>query len=322
MKKYLLIALASLAPLTSGIAQVNVVEASFLPTEVDLSLRLEPGSLWRQQVQFQSELITADGKRSLWTFNYKLRFRCLDVRDGIYSVDGKFVDWMLRLETDDCRYEWHDGIFQTYGEVVPEDGEITDGCRSLLFAWSAGLRMANLRFDLDRGGNVTRLSGLDKLRMKVSRALVLLPEGIPQDLLEFFGQDGLERADCALAFGLSVPRPVGLIKPGAAWEHSCEVGGIIDGLCQVNREFRYSGTGQERRHRFALVELSPSFKTLNEKGEWVEIPVAKQPTTITNPNYLRVLIDSGLTYGMRLSLLRSDSDGRLSRFQIDSNFVE
>jgi len=143
---------------------------------------------------------------------------------------------------------------------------------------------------------------------------------VPPAMVEFFGHDGLERADCALSFALSTPRPSGTIEPGHAWKHSCEVGGITAGVCQVNRQFIYTGTNQLRRHRFAEISIAPAFKVLDEKGKWIELP--KLNTQQATPNYLQLLIDTGLTFAMRISLERNNRNGGRSRFLLSSTLVD
>ena len=309
MSTLLLFAALSWVPLPAQTAGGSVETSQ-------LEVRVEPGQIWRQNVQFDSAVRHPDGSLSRWVFDYKLRLRCMSMTDGAFDVEGRFVDWLLRLESDHCRYEWFQGKFHLTGEKAPELGSVAgEACRDLLYAWSAGLRGAKLRFTLHPDGRITGMTGIDNLHEKVGIALSQLGDETPAALIQFFGVGGLSRADCALQFALSCPRPIGEVKPGKEWTHQCEVKGLTSKLCQVSRRFQFSGTSQDRSSEIAQIALLPDFRHKSPEGKWVSVDPVNGPQL---PNRLEILLDSGLIHRMELNLQRQLPGGGSAGFILHS----
>ncbi|MDP6941499.1 MAG: hypothetical protein QGH51_05675 [Planctomycetota bacterium] len=303
-------------PWFAFVAQATEVST---PTS-QLEVQVEPGQIWRQNVQFESLVNHSDGSLSRWVFDYKIRLRCMSVTDGAFDVEGRFVDWLLRLESDHCRYEWFQGKFHLTGEKAPElrspEGQ---SCRELLYAWSSGLRGTKLRFTLHPDGRITNLSGIETLHEKVQLALSGLGEETPPALLQFFGAGGLSRADCALQFALSFPRPTGQVEQGKEWGHQCEVEGLTSEMCQVTRKFQFLHTGRDRSAEIATIAMKPDFRHRDSEGKWVPFETVKGPQL---PNRLELLLDSGLIHRMELNLKHKLPNGGWAGFVLHSKNVQ
>jgi len=298
------------------LAQAEVDEAVHEVQEAELAVSLETGQIWRQNVRFESVITGADGVEAVWTFDYSLRLRCLEPVPGGFSVAGQFLDWRLRLQKGACSYEWQDGRYSYFSEHVDQAEESHSACRCLLAAWSSGLRDAEIRFLLRRDGTVTGLSGLEKLHATVAESLDSAGE-LPAEMLAFFGQDGLKRADGALGLALSVPRPVEQVGPGSTWTQVTDVHSLAAADRQVRRTFHFAGLGRERRFRFAEIAIAPAFEVLDERGEWrlVESSAKEEQAEV-----LKILLDSGLLYQMNAELRFELPDGSRAHFRLSSQF--
>ena len=294
--------------------------------DVLLAIRLRPGYVWRESVRFSSELHTASGGHSRWTLDYKLRLRCVDETDGMYSVDAEFIDWLLRLEHGGNRYEWHEGKFRV--ESAVSDGPIEASARlqdneplkELLFAWSKGLRLADVRFSLHPSGRIERFHGMETLREAVSTALLDVTDAIPEEIALYFGQAGLDRADCALSFALSVPRPAEPVAVGQSWQDTRTVKGLTPGMCEVSRTFTLNGTDQERRHRFASVSIHSDVSMCMGDGELR--PLKRVSDDSLPPNELRLLLNTGLPLQSQMGMAYEMLGGGMARFQLSAQFTD
>ncbi len=309
--RFLLAFALCVAPLP---AQAGAREAVHEPEEARLAVQLKAGQIWRQNVRFESLITGSDGVGSVWTFDYGLRLRCLEPVPGGFSVAGQFVDWRLRLQKDECVYEWSDGRYSFQSEVHEQGEAAHEACRGLLAAWSSGLRQSELRFLLQVDGSVSGLTGLENLHLTVAKALNAAGDR-PPEIQAFFGEDGLRRADGALGLALSVPRPVAEIAPGATWSHGTDVHGLAQREFRIRRSFLFSGLGRERRFRFAEIAIDPAYEILGEDGAWqlVESSAKKERAEV-----VRILLDSGLLYQMNAAIQLSLPDGSRASFKLSS----
>ena len=81
MSTLLLFAALSWVPLPAQTAGGSVETSQ-------LEVRVEPGQIWRQNVQFESAVRHPDGSLSRWVFDYKLRLRCMSMTDGAFDVES------------------------------------------------------------------------------------------------------------------------------------------------------------------------------------------------------------------------------------------
>ncbi len=313
--------LALLLPANAAQTGAESVPASAVPPAdaLDLTVRLEPGFIWRQSVRFETSVTQADGSSSEWSFDYKLRLRCADADAQGFSVEGQFIDWRLQLQNRQCRFTWSDGHFEA--QNMKDGGELpaSPACRRLLRAWSAGIRDSFLAFHLRPDGSVESFEGLESLHRVVHQALTDGKAELPAEIEIYFGEDGLQRADTALAMALSVPRPLRPVAPGATWEHHCTVAGLTPTVCRVRRIFELTGVGRERRYRFATATIQPRFWIEDGKGGWKTVEDDRTPP---GEHGVRILLDNGLLYSSDLALDYPMEDGSRATFHLASHFYD
>lgn len=299
-------------------AQAEIRDAVLDETaSADLSVRLAAGDIWRQEVGFESVVTGVDGQDSFWTFDYRLRLRCVEAVPGGYSVAGQFLTWHLRLRQGDCSYEWDDGRYLYLGDQEGQEEGAREACNDLLAAWSAGLREADLRFVLGEDGRVSDLSGLGALHRKVASTLGQI-DLLPPEFLLYFGEGGLARADGALALALAVPRPVERVEPGATWFEGSSVSGLAEDAIQVQRNFQFTGVGRERRFRFADIAIDPQYRLLDDQGRWTVVETAAGATEDAGCERVRILVDNGLLFEMMAELRYELPCGQVARFRLRS----
>jgi hypothetical protein len=299
--------------------QTSVQEASLDAQQARLHVRLAPGKIWRQSVRFESEVTPAEEASSLWTFRYELRLRCVERTPEGFAVAGQFVDWHLRLQKGECRYDWADGRYVYEGDLQVPSDDAQSSCRELLAAWSAGLRDAEIRFLLREDGEVTELRGLEGLHEKVAASLAAAGE-LPPEMELYFGEEGLKRADGALALALAVPRPLRALRAGDSWEHESAVAGLALEETSVRRTLRLHGFGRERRFRYAEIGIDPACQVLDEAGRWH--PMESGARAEQEADAVRILTDSGLVYSMRAGLCFALPGDRLASFRLLSQLVD
>ncbi|RMH03281.1 MAG: hypothetical protein D6702_06600 [Planctomycetota bacterium] len=291
---------------------------------VCLAVRLEPGRIWRQEVGFSTTVSGSDGKPALWTFDYRLRLQCRERLAEGWAVEARFIDWRLRLEKGGCGYSWQDGRFLYLGggaggDPAAGEDEGHPSCRDLLAAWSNGLRKTVLRFRLLPDGRVEDLSGLERLHEEVADALASA-EALPAEIRLFFGPEGLDRADHALALALSVPRPTGRVEPGASWEHRSDLHGLLPEPLEIRRRFRLAGLDRERRFSLALVEIDPAWDRRLPDGGWQTMPPAAEAAA--EPESIEILTDCGLVYRMEAGLALDLPGDRHASFRLRSRLAD
>ncbi len=298
------------------LAQAGAQDAVYEEQETQLQVRLEPGEIWRQNVSFESEIASEDGGSSYWTFQYELRLRCIEQAPGGFVVVGQFVDWRLRLQKGSCGYDWQDGRYEFLSEQEEQDVEAQSACRDLLAAWSCGLRESEIRFLLRHDGTVAGLKGLEPLQETVSASLAQAGE-LPPEILLYFGEDGLDRANEALALALSVPRPIHQLSPGAKWNHRADVQGLAMGECRIRRNLVYTGLGRERRFRYAEIAIDPTYQMQDAAGQWQPVESSAKGE---ESEVVRILVDSGLLFHMTARLAFDLPDGSRATFRLSSQF--
>lgn len=296
------------------------------PTPVDppqnLGLQLEPGTTWRQEIKFRNELTLADSAPWKWGLDYQLRIHCVEQRDGWWSLEAKFLDWRLVLDSESLVCDWCDSRYRH--ETEDEDSsERARKARILLRAWSEGLRLSELRFQVSSDGSVRDWKGLKPLRDSVGAALEEC-QPIPADLEPFFGEGGLERFQKSVMMALVVPRPQTPVSPGATWSQRCQVPGLLRKEAELERAFTFVKTTSERDYRLALVDVLPighwhkagDRKTsvqIEDAGVSSEEPVSSDLTSAdgrehlqlqedeqNRANRLELWLDTGLVFRMSL----------------------
>ena len=160
------------------------------PLQKDLSLRLEPGQIWRQAIDCDAEVAFAGGTEQSWQFQCVLRLECVGIDDdGLYEVDARFIDWWLTLDGGAYLLEWKDEQFRKEGKL-PWSEEAAESCRQIWRAWADGLRGADLRFRVGRNGQIQHLRGLEGLRETVESGVASC-ETVPESFGQLFGRGRL-----------------------------------------------------------------------------------------------------------------------------------
>jgi len=257
----------------------------------DLSIRLEPDRIWRQDLHVTTLSEVPGSPVLVWEVEAELRLRCL-VREGArWRIEGAFTDWRLRLQEGETRTEWRQGRLRLEGWPAGEETRAA-ACRRLLAAWSEGLRRVDLRFLVGPDGAIQELRGMEILEELVAGAVG--GGKLPPGFREAFGPAGVRRFVTVLEAAISVPRPPGPVRLGEEWSCECAAPGAEPGQV-LRRRLRFTGSFRERRHRLLRLELRP---------ELVDADGRLAPAA-TGRGSLELLADSGLTYRMQVELTQS-----------------